>query len=233
MKPYFELRDFSFAFKQDGLLFFDHITVQAQKPGLTFIVGKNGIGKSTLFRVLQGIVYPGERITGILRVQNDEYDLSSPSERNRLYYKAMILHQNFDLMLTSSFTGLQNLSFARFAQYPKLSIPAPIDHSTELADRFALPLHRPVKMLSGGQRQMLAMLMVAQHPLDLLLLDEPTAALDEHNSEYVMQGLVSLVQEKGISVLAIVHDYDVVKKYAQNLIKISCDEQGQRTLALE
>ena len=232
MKTYFELKNFSFSFDSQGPLFFDNIMLRIEKSGLTCIVGKNGIGKSTFFRLLQGILRPGEKISGLLHINEHLYDLSREQDRYALHQRSIILYQNFDRMLAPSFTGWQNLSFAQFPTFPTLSSVPALTHTTSLTQRFSIPLDRQVKLLSGGQRQMLAMLMVTQKPIDLLLLDEPTAALDDDNSDYVMQGLVSLVQEKNISVLCVLHDHVMVDRYAKNLIKISQDEQGKRTLTL-
>lgn len=232
MQTYFQLINFTFGFKADLPLFFDQINISISKPGLTCIVGKNGAGKSTLFRLLQGIVYSGEIISGTLRVGSESYNFADADDRYRLYRKSMILHQNFDTMLAPSFTGLENLNFAKIAAYPAFSLLMP-SKQTELSAKFNIPLDRPVKVLSGGQRQMLAMLMVVEQSIDLLLLDEPTAALDLSNSAYIMDGLTSLIAEKNMCVLSIVHDYELVEKYAANVVKIIRNDSGLRTLQLE
>lgn len=232
MKTYFELKNFSFSFDSQGPLFFDNITLRIEKSGLTCIVGKNGVGKTTFFRLLQGILHPGEIVSGILHVNEHVYDLSCEQDRYALHQQSMILYQNFDRMLAPNFTGWQNLSFAQFPIFPTLSLVSALTCTTNLIQRFAIPLDQQVKLLSGGQRQMLAILMVTQKPIDLLLLDEPTAALDHDNSNYVMQGLVSLVEEKDISVLCVLHDHEMVDRYVKHLIQISQDEQGKRILTV-
>ena len=87
--------------------------------------------------------------------------------------------------------------------------------------------------MSGGQRQMLALLMVTQKPIDLLLLDEPTAALDSKNSDYVMQGIRTLAQEKNICILCISHDADIIKKYADYIITIAENKDSLKTFNVE
>ncbi len=232
-KFFFELINFSFGFKQDAPLFFDNLSIRIPNFGLTCIVGKNAVGKSTFFRILQGIIFPGETISGILKINNAVYDLSKEQDRNILYRRSIIMHQNFDRMLAPSFTGKQNLRFARFSKYPTLGKIDEIDLHSTVIQSFDIPLHRQVRLLSGGHRQMLVMMMVMQRSLDLVLLDEPIAALDNHNSDYLMQGLESLLNEKHICVLAIVHDYDVVQRYAKNLIKIDVDDLGKKTFILQ
>jgi ABC-type lipoprotein export system ATPase subunit len=140
----------------------------------------------------------------------------------------MILHQNFDAMLAPSFTGYQNLQFSTFASNPNLDLITDSYDITDFVKSFSIPLDKPVHLLSGGQRQMLAMLMVTQKPLDILLFDEPTAALDTKNSDYVMQGIENIAREKNILVLCISHDQDIIQKYSQNKIEIIFDKNDKR-----
>lgn len=228
MKICFSLKSLSFAFSGDQKKFFDDISIDVVKPGITFLLGKNGVGKSTFFRLLQGIVHRGEQLHGTLTLQNTSYDLGLVADCNRLHQRSMILHQSFDGMLAPSFTGLQNLKYSQFDENPGLSLVLVPHHVSEFVEQFKIPLDRPVYQLSGGQRQMLAMLMIAQKEVDLLLLDEPTAALDTKNSDYVMQGIQQLAVAKNIAVICIVHDMEIVQKYASNIIEISELSSGKK-----
>lgn len=77
---------------------------------------------------------------------------------------------------------------------------------------------------------MLAMLMIAQKPLDLLLLDEPTAALDSKNAHFLMKGIEKLICNTGISVICVSHDQEIVAQYAQAIIEIDQTVAGPRIL---
>lgn len=81
-----------------------------------------------------------------------------------------------------------------------------------LVDRFHIDRKKPVHLLSGGQRQILALLMVLQTPIDYLLLDEPTATLDEENAEMVFEFLQGLTQE-GLTIFVVCHDKDLVERF--------------------
>ena len=228
----FVLKNFSFAFNKGGVPFFDNISLEITGSGLTCIVGKNGVGKSTLLRVLQGIVYSNESISGQLIVNGHTYDLSHQDDRQLLYQRSMILQQNFHSMLVPHFTGYQNLSFAKFEEYPPLSLAHISKTYEDQTHLFGISLNKPVHFLSGGQKQVLAMHMITQKELDLLLLDEPIAALDDINSDNVMHMIEEMIAKRALAVLCILHDRDVVEKYAKNVIKILKTDSGTRILQI-
>jgi putative ABC transport system ATP-binding protein len=233
MKNYFALKSFSFGFDYKKPYFFENIFCEISQPGLIFLVGKNGIGKSTFFRLMQGIVSSSEFLQGTFQIQDKVYDLSRLADQNKLHERSMILHQNFDLMLAPSFTGYQNLAYSLFDVNPGLEFAIESSEVSSFVKSFSIPLEKSVRVLSGGQRQMLAMLMATQKPLDILFLDEPTAALDPKNSDYLMQGIENLAKEKNIVIVCISHDQEIIQKYAKNIIEISLTEDNKRALSIK
>jgi len=228
MKTYFSLKDFSFSFDQYNPKLFDQISFEIPSPGLVFIVGKNGIGKSTFLKCLQGMVVAPEQSSGILCVNNQSFDLAVHADRLNLLNKSRALCQSFDAMLAPQFTGYENLEFAQFNHNPDLSFVHFNNQLKKELECFSIPLDKQVSLLSGGQRQILALLMVAQKPISLLLLDEPTAALDGKNSDYVMQNVRKLAKEKSICVICISHDADLIKQHADFVITITENMHGNK-----
>lgn len=228
MKTVFSLHNFSFSFDQQKTFFFQDVSFEITKPGLTFILGKNGVGKSTFFRALQGLLRSNENMKGLVTLADSRYDMSKGLDLQQLYLRSMILQQNFDAMLVPHFTGYENLYYSQFACNPgfeKIKMPHSVSKEVE---SFNLPLQNQVYQLSGGQRQMLALSMVLQRLPDIILLDEPTAALDDKNSHYVMQKIQSLALEQHKIVFCISHDLNLVQKYANNYVEIIQSEQGKR-----
>jgi ABC-type lipoprotein export system ATPase subunit len=90
-------------------------------------------------------------------------------------------------------------------------------------------------MLSGGQRQILAILMALQKSASILLLDEPTAALDDKNSSMVMSFLNELLAtDKNLTVLIICHDKELVDTYAHSQYhQIEVHDDNTRTIELK
>ena len=142
--------------------------------------------------------------------------------------------QDSFVMIAPSMTVEENLKLAQLSTYP---LPIPLSHSQhipELIKEFNINPTTTARYLSGGQKQILAIIMALQKPTQILLLDEPTAALDAKNSTLVMNFLKTLAQELQLIVLIITHDQDVVQQYGTNKnITITEDENDVRRVKQE
>ena len=81
-----------------------------------------------------------------------------------------------------------------------------------------------VKSLSGGQRQVLALIMATLKPIDLLLLDEHTAALDPKTSQLIMDLTDKIVREKHITTIMVTHNLRFAKEYGNRLLMFNQGE---------
>ena len=79
-------------------------------------------------------------------------------------------------------------------------------------------IHRQVGVLSGGQRQALALLISSMTPIDLLVLDEHTAALDPKSAENVMELTDKIVREKGLTAIMVTHNLRFAVEYGTRLV---------------
>jgi len=211
------LKNLSFSFDYHNTTsFFKDVSLSLTVNKLHFIRGKNGSGKSTLFRILNGKIYGDEYITGQLKIgTHREIQLSNPEDRFKLQKRIRMVPQEFDLMLADQFTFTQNLQLANMPHQPFID-PLPKHYLIpDLIHRFGINFHTPVHLLSGGQRQILAVLMALQKRTSILLLDEPTAALDDKNAEMVMLFLGELLTSNpDLTILIICHDKELVETYA-------------------
>ncbi len=82
-------------------------------------------------------------------------------------------------------------------------------------------MNTKVKLLSGGQRQALALLMATLQPVDILLLDEHTAALDPKTAEKVLETTDRIVKEQNLTTIMITHNMKDAIKYGNRLIMMS------------
>jgi|GEM_PF-564967 len=219
---------FSFA---SGSSFFADISATFAAGNIHGIVGKNGSGKSTLFRILQGNISRGETLGGLLEIDGISIDLKDPTQRKQCNRHIKAVVQNIDEMVVPICTVQQNLQLANLPLFPRLA-RLPHIHSFEgILNKARIDLSSYVHQLSGGQRQILALLMALQQNAPVLLLDEPTSALDMQNARMVMECVNVLAQTKQLVVVIISHDRELVKECVTGTIfEIQQQENGQRKL---
>jgi energy-coupling factor transporter ATP-binding protein EcfA2 len=215
-KEFLYLNKLSFSFDARKPIFLKEVSVGFSAHKINFIQGSNGVGKSTLFRILSGNLHPHEVLT------NSAYQQS-------MRRSVKVVQQNIAAMVADQFTVKENLQAALFAKYPLCHrLPHSLQHTDFLATS-GISLTTPVKQLSGGQKQIVAILMVVQHTTPILLLDEPISALDPQNTQLVMHFLQTISTQLGITILIINHDKDVVATYAhEGFIELYHDADGSR-----
>ena len=207
-------QNLSFKFSEQSPYFFNNLSVEFQPEQLNFIQGKNGSGKSTLFNILQGTLNYSAILEGNIIIDNNTYTVQNNRFEKTFTECVKTVQQDFNTMLAPTFTAMQNLQLAAIPKHPRLQYLAGSGLGPEFVQ--SIPQNKPVGLLSGGQRQILAICMALQKQTRVLLLDEPTAALDEKNADFVMQFLQHLAQSTPITILIITHDKELVNKYAAN-----------------
>lgn len=214
-----KLKNLSFTFGSTHNYLFNNFSFEVA-TGLNFIRGPNGTGKSTLLRIIAGTIHPTEIVSGTVVLHTTVYDLASPSDRLKLSSKIMLIPQDYTEMLADKFTGTENLTFAKFAKYPQLNFySSKMNHVTHLKN-FGIPLNTPTYLLSGGQKQMLSLGMALEKKPSVILLDEPTATLDNTNAHRVMTALKNLISENKVIVLCICHDHLIIEKYQDTCFEL-------------
>ena len=221
------LRNITFSFLGQAQSFFKSLNIDFMPRGINFIQGKNGVGKSTLLQILSGKNnHNNKQIQGQLLLGDQLYHLSDFKNIVRLI---AFVPQKFQELLVDAYSFYENLQFARMT-YPGWQ-PLPIVHSLpDLVQKYGINDQIPISMLSGGQRRILSILMVLQQSPKILLLDEPTAALDEENAKLLMDFLQDLCDQQNLTVIAIVHDHELVKNYAQDCYFELYQENGVRDM---
>lgn len=203
-----KVSNLQFKFDKHQDYFFNNLSFTLHSGKVYILTGKNGSGKSTLFRILRGDIREDEQVSG--KVMVDASVINLDTDISQLSKQVALVSQDYDSMLIAEFNGEENLRLAALGTYPRCADLLPISENTKKAVQlFNIPLTVPVKLLSGGQRQLLAILAVLQKPVKVLLLDEPTAALDRHNKNYIMQLLTTIALEKDIIVMSICHDKEI------------------------
>lgn len=232
-KQALKVKDLSFSFthsKKD--LLFDRLNFSVESNKLHFIRGKNGSGKSTLFRLLHGLVYGSESLEGGIVLDGTPYDLQNTEQLDELSDRIRMVPQQFNDMIAGQFTFEENLQIANMSRHPEIAPFPQAPPVPPLVKRFGVRPGTPARLLSGGQRQMLAILMALQKQTNILLLDEPTAALDTKNADMVLQFISQLLASNpALTILVICHDKELVEQYAQeHYLEIEVRDDDTRTI---
>lgn len=209
-----QINNLSFKFNKNNPDFFKDLVVEFEPNRIHFIQGDNGVGKSTFFTLLQGKTEKTSELHASITLEGKTYQTHYNSLDPKFTDQVGAVQQNYDLMIANQFSFLQNLRLAKLPLYPVLnSLP----NATIFDVLNNLPIDicsTPAHVLSGGQRQLLAILMALQKPTRILLLDEPTATLDKKNAQMIIECLQQLAAELKVTMLIICHDRELVEKYA-------------------
>ncbi len=199
--PLVEMRDIRVSF--GGVHAVDHVTIDLHAGEVVGLVGGNGAGKSTLMRVLSGAT-PAD--SGQILIEGKPVTISNP--RDAKTYGIETIYQT--LALADNIDAAANLFLGRELTSRLGSLD---DGAMEAATRkimFRLnPNFKnfkvPVKSLSGGQRQSVAIARAVHFNARILIMDEPTAALGPAETAQV-RDLVRQLKAEGIGIFLISHD---------------------------
>lgn len=198
----------------DGRAILEDASIDIHAGQIHALVGPNGAGKSTLFGVLAGDVTAQ---TG--RVELDGAPVTGIRSRTLAQQRAVLLQEN---TVTFPFTAEQ---VVRMGRSPWARTPAADDDdaivATSMGSTEVLPLSaRSVTSLSGGERARVALARVIAQSTGILLLDEPTAALDLKHHEDVMR-LIALQAAEGVAVAIVLHDLNAALAHADRVTLLS------------
>jgi ABC-type lipoprotein export system ATPase subunit len=222
----------SFKFNKQKDYFFHNINITFESGKIYFIQGKNGVGKSTFFSILQGTTPHNALLNGSLTFNSKEYTIKNNLMHSELCSHIKTMLQDSNKMVINTMSVAENLQLAQLPFYPRLTPLAQTAHIPAIMHNFNIDQSLPVQQLSGGQKQILAIIMTLQKPTQVLLLDEPTAALDDKNSRMVMQFLDTLAKELDLIVVIISHDKELIDTYAQHQ-KITIKKENEDTRSIQ
>ena len=186
------------------------VTLELYPREVTALSGPSGSGKTTLLSILGCILSPSEGILNILQQNAGQFDEQQRQQFRRQHIGLVFQSCN----LLSSLTALENIQLAlsmRNAGEDAFDLLASVG-LTEKAGSYPA-------QLSGGQRQRVAIARAFAGNPDLLLADEPTAALDAVQGRGVMELLRRRAQENGATVIVVTHDPRMIR-FADRVIEL-------------
>jgi putative ABC transport system ATP-binding protein len=178
------------------------VDMEVRAGQLTLLVGPSGCGKTTLISIIAGLL---NATAGECRVLGR--DLEKMSGRQLVEFRGRhigFVFQQYNLLpaLTAAENAAVPLVIARRPRRQAVARAAAVLESVGLADKVsALPAQ-----LSGGQQQRVAIARALVHEPQLLVCDEPTAALDAHSGKMVMELLRRVAVQPGRAVIVVTHD---------------------------
>ena len=201
-----------------GVRALDKVNIQVEEKSIHALVGENGAGKSTLMNVLSGI-YPYGTYSGDILYEGKEcrFGTIRDSEKEGI----VIIHQELALIpylsiMENIFLGNEQQSHG-IVNWEKCRLEA-----MKLMERVGL--HElpdtPVNKLGVGKQQLIEIAKALSKHVKLLILDEPTASLNDDDSEKLLELILDLREKWGMTAIIISHKLNEVTKVADKITVI-------------
>ena len=208
------------------------VDVAAEAGKTTVLLGESGAGKTTVLRLLAGLVHPEAgriELNGVVYFDSERHTRISPQERPIGYVFQ-------DYVLFPHMSVFENVAFGLRAQHlARRVIVQRVGEALEQAHLVGLDSRRPAQ-LSGGQQQRVALARALALQPELLLLDEPLAALDAQTRREVRQELRLILSESGITTVMVTHQYLEALLFGHHILVLEGGnvlQQGNQRVLLE
>jgi iron complex transport system ATP-binding protein len=181
------------------------------------IIGPNGSGKSTLLRILSGVLKPK---SGVVRLDGTPID---ELPRREVARRIAVVPQ--ETIFTFAFSALEVVLMGRSPHLGRFSLEGPNDLSvarTSMEATDTWPLRdRSMEAVSGGEKQRVVISRALAQEPSILLLDEPTTALDIRHQVDIYRLLNRLHQDARHTVVLVQHDLNLAAKVCQRLVLLN------------
>jgi molybdate transport system ATP-binding protein len=206
--------------------------LSAEEGKTTVLLGESGSGKTTVLRLLAGLLQPAQgqiTLDGVTYFDSGRHISIPPQERPFGYVFQ-------DYVLFPHLTVFENVAFGLRAQrLPQRMIVQRVGEALEKVHLPGLDQRRPVQ-LSGGQQQRVAIARALALQPQLLLLDEPLSALDVQTRREVRQELRRILSQLGITTVMVTHQYLEALLFGQQIVVLEAGsilQQGNQRDLLE
>ena len=229
-----KIKNISYYYEKERKII-DSFSVNIPKDSITAITGKSGTGKTTLIEIISGLAFLGENFSGEIgysfRNENKEkedeklllYKNISERELYEIRKRIGIVFQNTGEQFFSA-TVLEELEYNIMKRYKIKNRKSKelSDRINEIAEIFGYDekfLMKSPFVLSGGEKKMLGLALAVCLEPEILLLDEPTGALDYIMTIKFMK-IVEKMKKNGTTVIFVTHDENIVKQYSDYILKL-------------
>lgn len=208
---------------------FEDFSLTVEQGQFVSVVGSNGSGKTSLLNIICGSI-PVD--SGSILIHGTDISKMPEYRRQRVIGR---VYQNPSMGTCPNMTILENMSLADTKGKPfnlrRGTNKKRIDFYRENLRLLGLGLEDKLDVkagvLSGGQRQAMALLMSTMTPIEFLILDEHTAALDPKTAEVIMELTDRIIREKKLTALMVTHNLRYAVEYGNRLLMM---HQGQAVM---
>lgn len=208
---------------------FEDFSLTVEQGQFVSVVGSNGSGKTSLLNIICGSI-PVD--SGSILIHGTDISNMPEYRRQRVIGR---VYQNPSMGTCPNMTILENMSLADTKGKPfnlrRGTNKKRIDFYRENLRLLGLGLEDKLDVkagvLSGGQRQAMALLMSTMTPIEFLILDEHTAALDPKTAEVIMELTDRIIKEKKLTALMVTHNLRYAVEYGNRLLMM---HQGQAVM---
>lgn len=199
---------------------FNKFNMEVKQNEFLSIIGSNGSGKTSMLNI----------ICGSMPIDGGDITINGKSivkmKEFQRYKKIGRVYQDPSMGTCASMTILENMSLAdnkgKIFGLSGGTNKKKVNYYKELLSQLNLGLEDKlsvkVGLLSGGQRQAMALLMSVMTPIDILILDEHTAALDPKTAEIIMELTDKVIKEKKLTTIMVTHNLMFALRYGNRLV---------------
>ncbi len=202
------------------------ISLTISKGEFLILIGSNGSGKSSFLNLISGEIIADEG-----QIFVDKVEITQDPEYRRSRWIAHIF-QDPSSGTATELSILDNFRLATIRSQQKgIKFGLTEKFKNKVCEKLEIlgmglenKLNQPMGTLSGGQRQALTLLMATMDEAKVLLLDEPTAALDVKSSKIIMNTAQKIIRELNLTAILITHNLKDVIQYGDRIIQMSQGE---------
>ena len=192
------------------------VSFELGRSEFVVIIGPNGSGKTTLLRSMSRVLSP--KSGSITLDGSDIYSISSRDFARRVAVVPQDTYVAFDFSVLEIVLMGRSPRLGRFALESRQDMAIALDALSRTGTLHLQDRH--INALSGGERQRVMIARALAQEPDALLLDEPTSHLDISFQFEIMDLVKSLNRERGMAILAVLHDLNLASQYCDRLIMI-------------
>ena len=206
-----EVNDVSFRYKNRAEKVLDHVSFKVYKGEKIAVIGKNGAGKSTIAKMICGVLRPDE---GEIKINGENYLKYSIKEIGE---KIGYVMQNPNQMLVKDIIKDEVSLGLKLHGYSEEEINTRIEEALKMCNLWPMR-NWPVGVVSYGQKKRITIASILAMKPEVIILDEPTAGQDYKVYTEIMTFLEDLNKNYGITILFITHDMHLAIEYTDRAI---------------